>query len=101
MGINFKMQYKFSDLIGDVSQLRFDFAIMDESNNLICLIEYQGQQHYEQVKLFQTEEIFLRQQNNDNKKRDYCKKNNIKLVEIPYWDYQKIDEDYLKEIIYD
>lgn len=101
MGINFKMQYKFSDLIGDVSQLRFDFAIMDENNNLICLIEYQGQQHYKQVKLFQTEEVFLRQQNNDNKKRDYCKKNSIKLVEIPYWDYQKIDEDYLKEIIYD
>lgn len=29
MNINFKIQHKFSDLIGDKSQLRFDFAIFD------------------------------------------------------------------------
>lgn len=100
MNINFKIQYKFSDLIGDNSQLRFDFAIFDQNNSLICLIEYQGQQHYKQVELFQTEEQFLKQKENDNKKQRYCQEKKIKLIEIPYWDYQKINENYLKEKIY-
>ena len=100
MNINFKIQYTFSDLIGDNSQLRFDFAIFDQNNSLICLIEYQGQQHYKQVELFQTEEQFLKQKENDNKKQIYCKEKEIKLIEIPYWDYQKINENYLKERVY-
>ena len=101
MNINFKVQYKFPDLIGDNSQLRFDFAIFDQNNSLICLIEYQGQQHYNQVELFQTEEQFLKQKENDNKKQIYCKNKKIKLIEIPYWDYQKINENYLEERIYE
>lgn len=31
------------------------------------------------------------------KKREYCQKHNIKLVEIPYIDYDKINWEYLKE----
>ena len=29
-------------------------------------------------------------------KRDYCKKNNITLIEIPYYDFDIIDWEYLK-----
>lgn len=98
MNINFKTQYTFSDLKGDKKLLRFDFAII-EDNKLKCLIEYQGQQHYNQIELFQSEEDFKKQQENDNKKRLYCNINNIKLIEIPYWDYNKIDEIYLRRKI--
>jgi hypothetical protein len=31
-------------------------------------------------------------------KRDYCKKNNIKLIEIPYWDFDNIEEILDKEL---
>lgn len=29
------------------------------------------------------------------KKREYCKENGLILKEIPYWDFDKIDYDYL------
>lgn len=25
----------------------------------------------------------------------YCNENNIKLIEIPYWDFNKINKDYI------
>ena len=86
------------DYVGCAATLATDK--LDQNNSLMCLIEYQGQQHYKQVELFQTEEQFLKQKENDNKKQIYCKEKEIKLVEIPYLDYQKINENYLKEKIY-
>lgn len=41
------------------------------------------------------EEKFKERQIYDDKKRKYCNKNNIKLIEIPYWDFDKLDKDYL------
>jgi len=35
----------------------------------------------------------------DELKRQYCKENLIKLIEIPYWDFNKISEEYLLKII--
>ena len=32
-------------------------------------------------------------------KREYCKQNNIKLVEIPYTDFDKIDNNYIQEVV--
>lgn len=46
------------------------------------------------------EEGLLLRQYSDKKKREYCKKNNLKLIEIPYTDFNKIDIDYLKKVIY-
>ena len=31
-------------------------------------------------------------------KNDYCKKNNIKLIRIPYWQFDEIEE-ILKDVI--
>ena len=30
----------------------------------------------------------------------FCKENNIKLIEIPYYDFDKIDKGYIEEVIY-
>ena len=62
------------------TRLRFDFFIP----NLNCAIEYQGSQHYIPSSKFGGEERFKQQILNDNRKRDYCKNKQIKLVEIPY-----------------
>jgi prolyl-tRNA synthetase len=35
-------------------------------------------------------------QNNDNIKKHYCLKNNIKLLEIPYWEFKNV-ENIIKE----
>ena len=73
--------------------LRFDFAIIQSDCSLCCLIEYQGVQHYEKT-------FWNSPTENDEIKRRYCKNNNIKLIEIPYWDYDKLNWDYLRSRIY-
>jgi hypothetical protein len=35
-------------------------------------------------------------QEHDKMKKEYCKKNNINLIEIPYTDFDIISWDYLK-----
>lgn len=94
--ISFIKEYSFKDLVGeDNHHLRFDFAIM-KNNNLICLIEYQGEQHYKPYH-FDTQERFNKRQQYDGKKRLYCKQNNIPLIEIPYTDYNVLSLKYLQE----
>lgn len=96
LNLEYKREYSFNDLFGDVDLLRFDFAIF-KNNILLCLIEYQGQQHFKPSELFGGEEEFFKRQRYDNKKRQYCLKHNIKLIEIPYWDLKKISPQYLFE----
>lgn len=92
-------QYTFSDLVGTTRPLRFDFAIFKQDGEIKCLIEYQGQQHYKAFDIFGGEKKFQLQQEYDNLKREYCIKNNIRLIEISYLDYDKIDYEYLWKCI--
>lgn len=77
--INYKQQYSFQDL-KDKLPLRFDFAIFDINNNLIKLIEFNGLQHYNKNSKYYTIDGL----NKDQMKREYCIKNNIPLMIIPY-----------------
>jgi len=91
--INFFSQYKFSNCKYK-RVLPFDFYLID-----CCVaIEYQGIQHYEPVDYFGGEKQFKIQQKLDQIKRDYCKNNNIMLIEIPYWDFDNIEQILLKEL---
>lgn len=87
--INYSMQYKFKDC-KNIKPLPFDFAIFDRQNNLIYLIEYQGEQHFRPVEIFGGEESFKITKENDLKKKQYCKDNNITLIEIPYTNLKNI-----------
>ena len=64
----------------------------------IC-IEYDGRQHFEIVKKFGGLEGFIDTKIRDTIKNTYCKKNNIKLIRIPYWDFDNIEKILHKEII--
>ncbi|MCE5220069.1 MAG: hypothetical protein LLF98_02075 [Clostridium sp.] len=80
--------------------LEFDFYL---SNHIIA-IEYQGIQHYEPIDFANKgKEWALKQFNlvqlRDQIKRDYCKNNNIKLIEIPYWDFDNIEEILKRELM--
>jgi hypothetical protein len=48
-------------------------------------IEYNGGQHYKPVEHWGGQQQFQKQQKRDQELRDYCKANNIRLIEIPYW----------------
>ena len=51
------------------------------------------EQHYEDVDYFFNDDFtFEDQQIRDQTLRDYCRKNNIQLLEIPYTEFDKIDE---------
>lgn len=84
--ISYIPQCSFDDCTAK-RKLSFDFYLSDYN---IC-IEYQGQQHYRPVEIFGGQEAFDLQIKNDEIKRDYCKTNNIYLIEISYEDYHNID----------
>lgn len=98
--IFFKEQIKIDGLQGETLALSFDFAILNEFKDITCLIEYQGEQHFHPINFFGGDEKYQKQCKYDNLKRQYCLNNHIKLIEIPYTDYLKLDYNYLKEKIY-
>ena len=79
--INYKKEYYFQNFKTDKNKCpRFDFALFDKNEELYCLIEFDGRQHYyydENWKM--SEEDFKRLQYIDNLKTDYCKEHNILL----------------------
>jgi hypothetical protein len=76
--IEYIREYSFSDLVDDLP-LRFDFAIF-KNKQLVGLIEFQGEQHYNPSNGYYNETII----EHDKMKKEYCDKNNIKLNVIDY-----------------
>jgi len=97
--ILYKSQYKIKGC-RNINSLPFDFAIFNDDATLNCLIEFDGKQHFEPVNHFGGEKGFKQRQHNDQIKNQYCKDNNIKLIRIPYWDFDNI-EDILNEELKD
>ena len=96
--IQYEKDIRFTELrgLGD-KPLSYDFGIRDKNNNFIYFIEFQVLQHYQSVEYFGGEKQFKIQQEHDNRKRQYCKEHNIKLIEIPY-NYNNLDE-YLSQLL--
>ena len=70
-----------------------------KEHNLI--IEYNGEQHYKYPNFYhKTKEDFLKQQQSDLAKLEYCKNNNIKLLVIPFSKKDTLDS-YLQGLIHD
>ena len=88
--ITYIPQYEYCDLLGVGGYpLRFDFAIINQNNKVLGLVEYDGEFHFSQVYKgdnYETTKI------HDNRKNIYCQENNIPLLRIPYWEYDNIDE---------
>lgn len=71
-----------------------------KNDNLICLIEYDGIQHFEHREFLMTKEEYFNLKRNDELKNLYCKNNNIILLRIKYTDFNKIEKillDYLSQ----
>ncbi len=76
-------------------KLPFDFYIP----NFNTCIEYDGRQHFEANVFYKGEEGLKKQQITDKLKNQYCKKNGIKLIRIPYTMKKEEIEPYiLKEL---
>lgn len=94
--IQFISQYEIanSNLFCKNKKLFVDF-FLPTSNTII---EYNGQQHYEAIDYFGGQERFERQEERDNAVRQYCKEHKIKLIEIPYTEYDNIETILKKEL---
>jgi hypothetical protein len=70
---------------------RIDFAIFD-NNHIKAFIEYQGEQHTDNNNNWYSGDA-------DIEKRNYCQKQNIPLIEIQYTDYNKLNKEYLLNLL--
>ena len=96
--IIFKTEYTFKDLLSEYGyKLKYDFAIFNDNNNLLYIIEYDGKQHFEDIDFFGNN--LKENQNRDKIKNEYCLTHNIPLYRIPYYDKLKIKtiQDILQE----
>jgi len=86
--VTFIQEQRFPDC-RDINSLPFDFYL--EAFNLI--IEYDGEGHYQNG--FGNLEST---QKHDKIKNEYCKKNGINLLRIPYWEKDNLEEIILNEL---
>ena len=96
LNIEYIVQYRINGC-KDVKPLPFDFYLPKYN----ILIEYDGLGHYNfnDKSEWRTKENVLLTQKHDNIKTKYCEDNNIKLIRIPYYDYNKLNEEYLLSLI--
>lgn len=87
--VPYEKEVWFDDL-KNIRHLRFDFGLYGERGELKCLIEYDGIQHFRKWNRQSTQQ-FEDLKKRDKMKDDYCKKNGISLIRIPYWDFEYID----------
>lgn len=88
--VKFIEQKTFSDCVY-IKELKFDFYLPDYN----IAIEYDGQQHFRPVDfsgkgIEYAQNAFLLTKQRDKVKDDYCTKNNIKLIRIPYTEFDNI-----------
>lgn len=90
--IKYQREYALIDLLGPHQQpRRIDFAIFD-NDHIKAFIEYQGEQHTDNNNNWYSGDI-------DIEKRNYCQKQNIPLIEIQYTDYNKLNKEYLLDLL--
>lgn len=91
LNVHYQTELTFDNLVGTSGgKLRYDFGILSENNDVIALIEFDGQQHMEEAGTFYNEDGLV--QIHDEIKNKYAKDNNIPLLRIPYYDANKISD---------
>ena len=82
LDITYKKQFSFDDCL-DKRKLRFDFAVFDNNEELSCLIEYDGGQHFSPMGYNNGKESYEATLRRDKIKNTYCQNNNIPLLRLP------------------
>lgn len=87
---------EYSIRINDVNYY-YDFAILKDEK-IYCFIEYDGILHFKQDEYhgWNNKENWEKTKANDCIKNKYALEKNIPLIRIPYWDFEKINFDYLQ-----
>lgn len=87
-GVYYIREKTFKDL--KHGTFRYDFYLPNLQGR-DCIIEFNGEQHYQYVGKFYKNQAEWRQaQGRDMRKISYCLANNIELYIIPYWEIDNI-----------
>ncbi len=99
--LDFEQEYQLpnEDPTLPLQYLSADFYLLHGCEYII--IEYHGEQHYKDIPHFYEGRVrnFTVQQHRDRYLRRYCHDNGIRLIEIPYWDFKRIDEILTEELL--
>ena len=104
LGYDVNKQKTFQGCFGFKGQnycdlLKFDAYVVKKDGQEVC-VEFDGIQHYEPVELFGGQDGLDSLKERDNIKTEYCQKNNIKLIRIPYWELKNVGKILLNELGY-
>ena len=99
LSLNYEKQKRFEDCKYYYT-LPFDFAIYNNDGTLICLIEYDGQQHFKPIDFFGGIDGFEKTKIRDSIKNQYCKNNNIRLLRLNYLNTDNEIKKMITNIIY-
>lgn len=93
--ICYEIEFTFEECKNE-RPLPFDFIVYDANNNLKCLIETDGEQHFKETGY--SRGGLKAVQARDKIKTDFCNSKNYTLVRIPFYDEDKISTylDFLK-----
>lgn len=81
-GKDFRVQYPYPGLTGEATKRGLTADVYFPKLNTI--VEYDGEFHFSPGRFSNSEEKFRKQVIYDKMKNDYCKKNGITLIRIPY-----------------
>lgn len=87
---NNNISYIKEYVVSELNNFRFDIAILNEKQEVIRLVEYDGEQHYRSTGGWNSDESFIERKKHDKIKNEYALSHNIPLVRIPYWERDNI-----------
>lgn len=77
------------------TRLRCDFFLTEAHT----IIEYDGRQHFQPIEMFGGEKAFKARQKRDSRKNAIAEKMGLKMIRIPYWDYDNIESILQKHLL--
>lgn len=96
LGVQYERERRAGKVFGNKS-LRFDFYLAEYR----ACIEFDGRQHFEAVESWGGEAALIETQSRDSIKNLYCGHMGIKLLRIPYWEFDNISrlvEDFVNTL---
>lgn len=95
LDIKYESQKSFKDCINLITKHKLYFDFYFPAYN--TCIEYDGEQHY--VGWYNDEESLAHNRYRDSIKNRYCEEKGIYLIRIPYWDYNKLNSEYIQNLL--